>query len=273
MNYKLFHNINLGICLRLIMIKGNPYFIGRDVAIYLRYKNPNDALKRHVDLEDKDIVNHDTPGGSQKLVVINESGLYSLIFRSKLDAAKIFKRWVTSEVLPAIRKEGGYIKPVEGESDLELMSRALLIAEATIAAKDKECKAAESLIKENEPKVAVYSKLLDQEGVMSMNIAAKHLNIGPNALFQTLRDLKVLMISEENYNIPYQKYINRGLFKVKKRTHKYGSKGEKRIVRTTMVTEKGLLWLAHNLDLIMEAKAVRIAIKEAKKVYEQTLKD
>ena len=94
--------------IRTCTVKGETYFVGRDVAIALGYKNSMEALKRHVDEEDKAIVKHDTLQGKQQHTAINESGLYSLILSSKLDSARRFKRWVTSEVLPAIRKNGRY---------------------------------------------------------------------------------------------------------------------------------------------------------------------
>ena len=94
--------------IRTCMVDGETYFVGRDVASALGYKNSMDALMRHVDEEDKAIVKHDTLQGKQQHTAINESGLYSLILSSKLESAKRFKRWVTSEVLPAIRKNGRY---------------------------------------------------------------------------------------------------------------------------------------------------------------------
>lgn len=93
---------------RIVMNNGEPWFIAKDVAQILGYKNTRDALRVHVDAEDKGVVNHDTLGGKQKMSIINESGVYSLIFSSKLPQAKEFKRWVTHEVLPSIRKNGGY---------------------------------------------------------------------------------------------------------------------------------------------------------------------
>ena len=94
---------------RTLMIEDEPYFVGKDIATILGYSNTRDALNRHVDSEDKDVVKLDTLGGKQNQTLINESGLYSLIFSSKLDSAKRFKRWVTSEVLPQIRKQGFYM--------------------------------------------------------------------------------------------------------------------------------------------------------------------
>lgn len=93
---------------RTMTINNEPYFVGRDVATILGYSNTSDALAKHVDEEDKGVAKCDTPGGTQDMIVINESGLYSLILSSKLQSAKKFKRWITSEVLPAIRKTGGY---------------------------------------------------------------------------------------------------------------------------------------------------------------------
>ena len=93
---------------RTVEIDGTPWLVGKDVAVALGYKNPRDAITRHVDTEDKGVVKHDTPSGEQDMLIINESGLYSLILSSKMPKAKAFKRWVTSEVLPAIRKTGAY---------------------------------------------------------------------------------------------------------------------------------------------------------------------
>lgn len=93
---------------RTVEIDGQPWLVGKDVAVALGYKNPRDAITRHVDTEDKDVVKHDTPSGEQEMLIINESGLYSLILSSKMPKAKAFKHWVTGEVLPAIRKNGVY---------------------------------------------------------------------------------------------------------------------------------------------------------------------
>ena len=104
--------------IRTVTIDGEPWFAGKDVAEALGYSNARDALSKHVDKEDKGVAKCDTPGGKQDLSIINESGLYALIFGSKLESAKRFKHWVTSEVLPAIRKTGGYQKQL---SQVEMM--------------------------------------------------------------------------------------------------------------------------------------------------------
>ena len=103
---------------RTVEIDGQPWLVGKDVAVALGYKNPRDAITRHVDSEDKAVVKHDTLSGEQEMLIINESGLYSLILSSKMPKAKAFKRWVTGEVLPALRKNGVY-ETVKAQQHIE----------------------------------------------------------------------------------------------------------------------------------------------------------
>ena len=125
-----FNNVEFGE-IRVVNVNNEPYFIGKDVASALQYKNTRDALIKHVDDEDKaDVVVYDGRQ-NRKMVAINESGVYSLIFGSKLESAKKFKRWVTSEVLVQIRQTGGYIPVKETDSDEEILAKALLIANRT----------------------------------------------------------------------------------------------------------------------------------------------
>lgn len=115
---QIFNNPEFG-KIRAIEMDGEPWFVGKDVASALGYSNPRDALARHVDEEDKNTVAfHDGTSGNPNQTIINESGVYSLIFSSKLPSAKKFKRWVTSEVLPSIRKSGGYLTP-EAKAEME----------------------------------------------------------------------------------------------------------------------------------------------------------
>ena len=130
-NLKVFMNPEFG-SIRIITENNEPWFVGKDVAEILGYTNPLKAIRDHVDEEDKGVNETGTPGGNQKVITINESGLYSLILSSKLPGAKRFKRWVTSEVLPAIRKTGGYIPVNPGMSDMEVLARAVLISKKTI---------------------------------------------------------------------------------------------------------------------------------------------
>lgn len=122
--------------IRGLEINGEPWLVGRDVAKVLGYKNISDALKKHVDEEDKGVAKCDTLGGAQEMTVINESGFYSLLLRSKLPEAKKFKRWVTSDVLPQIRKTGGYIPVNEEDDEKTIMAKALKIMDRTIKEKD-----------------------------------------------------------------------------------------------------------------------------------------
>lgn len=122
---------------RTVLINDEPYFVGKDVATILGYSNPRDALSKHVDEEDKGVANYDTPGGKQNLTVISESGVYALVFGSKLPGAKKFKRWVTKEVLPTIRKTGGYKVPDTPMDALKLMFEAQTQTNQQVGALDK----------------------------------------------------------------------------------------------------------------------------------------
>lgn len=117
---------------RAIAIDGEPWFVGKDVAEALGYGNPRSAVSKRVEKEDRGVSKMETPSGIQNTTIINESGLYSLILSSKLESAKKFKHWVTSEVLPSIRKNGGYIYGQESMSEDELLSRALILANSRI---------------------------------------------------------------------------------------------------------------------------------------------
>ena len=129
----IFRNVEFGAIRTMSNEQGEPMFCAKDVAEALGYKNTRDSLKRHVD--DDDVVKHDAIdrlGRTQQAIFVNESGLYALILSSKLDSAKRFKRWVTGEVLPAIRQQGGYMIARKGESEKEVMKRALQIVQATL---------------------------------------------------------------------------------------------------------------------------------------------
>lgn len=123
--------------IRTIVIDCEPYFVGKDVAKVLGYKDTADALKKHIDEEDKLTRQFADSGQRREMTVINESGMYSLILRSKLSEAKKFKRWVTSEVLPAIRKTGGYVVGEKDADDDELVLRVIQMLENKIAMKNK----------------------------------------------------------------------------------------------------------------------------------------
>ena len=164
---------------RTVMIEDEPYFVGKDVTDILGYANSRKAIADHADEEDKGVTKCDTLGGAQELTVINESGLYSLILSSKLPQAKAFKRWVTSEVLPAIRKNEAYITPNKVEELLlnpDAMLR-LLVAFKDEKAKAKKLEAEKSyLVVENQtmrPKAEYFDELVDRNLLTNFRETAK----------------------------------------------------------------------------------------------------
>lgn len=129
---QIFENPEFG-SVRTVEVNGTPWLVGKDVATALGYKNPQRAIRDHVDAEDKGVSKTATPSGEQEMLIINESGLYSLILSSKMPKAKAFKRWVTSEVLPAIRREGVY-KSVKEKQHIEQLEATNTRLNAAIAA-------------------------------------------------------------------------------------------------------------------------------------------
>ena len=162
MEIQVFKNDRFGE-VRTMVINGEPWFVGKDVASVLGYQNPQKAIRDHVDDEDRLGERIVLSGQNRMTIFINESGLYSLILSSKLPQAKEFKRWVTSEVLPQIRKTGGYIPVNDCKDDGEIMAKALLIAKKTIEQQD-------ALVKLPEPKEIL--RLADKsigEGLRMLN--------------------------------------------------------------------------------------------------------
>lgn len=225
--------------IRTVTINNEVWFVGKDIAEALGYSNSRKALTDHVDDEDKNdgVTIRDATGREQTPTVISESGMYSLVLSSKLSTAKKFKRWVTSEVLPSIRKNGGYIAGQEEMSDDELMAKALMVAQNKIAEKDKQ-------IERMKPKeifadavsashtsilVGDMAKLLKQNGV----------EIGQKRLFEWLRENGYLIKRKgSDWNMPTQKSMEMGLFDIKESTVN-NPDGSVRINRTTKVTGKG----------------------------------
>ena len=226
---------------RTICIDGEPWFVGKDVAEILGYSRPADAIRGHVDEEDKGVAEMPTPGGKQKVIIINESGLYSLILLSKLPDAKSFKRWVTSEVLPALRKNGSYSIAEKPDSYTieDPAARARRWAEEY-----EEKRALEIKIEEDKPKVefaeqvsiAKASDCIDFSA-MAKIIKDHDIPIGRNKLFELARKFKWLRSNNE----PYQNYINQGYFTV----IEYVRNGKP--MTKTMVTGKGQLYITQKI--------------------------
>ena len=232
-NLQIFKNEEFGE-VRTVTIDNEPWFVGKDVASALGYTNPQKAVRDHVSEEDRGMNEMDTPSGRQNLVVINESGLYALIFGSKLESAKRFKHWVTSEVLPAIRKTGGYqMKAPEGK---ELLALAVLEAQKTIEEQNAQIERMRP--KEIFADAVATSKQSILIGQLAKLICQNGHSIGQNRLFQWMRDNGYLMESGNNYNMPMQRYVEQGLFEIKERSIT-NPDGSVKLTRTTKVTGKG----------------------------------
>lgn len=228
---------------RTLTVNEEPFFVGKDVAEILGYSNTRDALYRHVDGEDKDVVKLDTLGGKQSQTIINESGLYSLIFSSKLESAKRFKRWVTSEVLPAIRKHGLYA--TDNVIKNTLNNPDYIINVFTEYKKEKEHNLVlEQQVKENKPKVLFADSVAGSDNSILVGELAKLLkqngvDVGQNRLFKWLRNNGYLIKkSGESYNLPTQKSMDLEILDIKKRVIN-NPDGSSKITRTPKVTGKG----------------------------------
>jgi anti-repressor protein len=230
---------------RTTTVNDQPYFVGKDVATILGYSNPRDAIAKHIDDEDKGVAKCDTLGGTQELTVINESGLYSLILSSKMPDAKKFRRWVTSDVLPSLRKHGLYAAD-------ELLNNPDLMIKAMEALKEERAKnrVLESQIQQDKPKVLFadcvtashtsilvfdLAKLLRQNGI----------KISGNRLFEWLRENGYLIKRKgADWNMPTQRSMESGLFEIKETTIAHAD-GHTSISKTPKVTGKGQVYFVN----------------------------
>ena len=207
---KIFKNPQFGE-IRTMTQDGEPWFVGKDVAELLGYAKPQNAIATHVDDEDKTLalIQGGCSTGTQNTIIINESGLYSLILSSKLPTAKAFKRWVTSEVLPSIRKTGGYITGQEELTDAELMAKALLVAQRQIEQREQRINALETANKKLLPDAEYGRSLQSKHGITTTSIA-KELGMSAVALNKKLHELGVQYRQSGQWYL-YRKYQDRGL--------------------------------------------------------------
>lgn len=234
MDIQVFNNEQFG-ALRTYEEDGQVLFCGKDVAASLGYKNTNDAMKKHC----KGVAKRyplQTAGGIQEFVFITEPDLYRLIIHSKLPTAEKFERWVFEEVLPAIRRTGGYMVAKQDETPEQIMARAVLVAQDTIERQKRE-------IAELKPKALFADAVAASDGTCLVGELAKMLkqngvNIGQNRLFSWLRENGYLGKTGSNRNVPTQRSMEQGLFRIKETavTH---SDGHVTINRTPKVTGKG----------------------------------
>ena len=259
---QIFNNPEFGE-VRTTVIDGEPWFVGKDVATALGYSNTKDALAKHVDDDDKLGSQIATSGQRREMTVINESGLYSLVLSSKLPTAKKFKRWVTSEVLPAIRKHGGYMTPEKVEE--ALLNPDVLIQLATELKEERnKNKALHDLAVEQDKHIARQDDLiatLEPKGIFADSVSASDTTIligelakiikqngtdmGQNRLFQWMRDQKYLIGRKgTDYNMPTQKSMKLGLFTIKETTINHAD-GHVSISKTPKVTGKGQVYFVN----------------------------
>lgn len=220
---------------RSLLINSEPWFVGKDVAEVLGYEDTNQAIRKNVDNEDKLTRLIDGSGQKRNMTIINESGLYSLVLSSKLPSAKKFKRWVTSEVLPALRKTGQYqVKELSGQ---ELMAKALIEAQSVLAAKDKQ-------IEEMKPKVVFADAVATSHtsilvGELAKILKQNGIEMGQKRLFAWLRENGYLIKRKgTDYNMPTQKAMDLGIFEIKEGSYINGA-GANITTKTPKVTGKG----------------------------------
>lgn len=240
---QIFKNAEFG-SIRTLTINGEPYFVGRDVAEILGYSNSRKVLADHVDEEDKGVTKCDTLGGTQEMTVINESGLYSLILSSKLPTARRFKRWVTSEVLPTIRKHGVYaVDEVLANPDMLIEALLQLKAEREINQALKETVAVQNQqIVEMKPKASYYDVVLNCKDLVAISVIAKDYGWSANRMNQYLHQKGVQYKQGNKIWLLYQKYAEMGYTNTK--THSYpGNDGTMHTAVHTYWTQQGRLFI------------------------------
>ena len=211
--------------------EGEPLFCGRDVAMALGYGNPQKAIRDHVEEDDRtkrSLI--DALGREQLTTLVNESGLYALIMGSKLEGARRFRHWVTSEVLPAIRKQGGYMVAREEESDEMIMARTMQIMSAALERRDRE-------IAQLKPRAQYADHVLDSVACLTVTQIAKELHMTGHELNRILCERGIQYPQSGQYLL-YAKYARRGY--AQNRTHEYHNTAGELITRTYLVwTEAG----------------------------------
>lgn len=222
---------------------GEPWFVLKDCMSILDLGNPTETVKMFDDDEFSTTEVIDSIGRRQQAYIISEPGLYRLVMRSRKPEAKEFQRWVTHKVLPQIRKTGGYIPTSESDSDEDIMARAVLVAQKTIERKNQQLQAKDAQIKVLEPKARFADAVAASDGTCLVGELAKMLrqngmDIGQNRLFRLLQADGYLGKSGSNRNVPTQRAMDLGLFRIKETTVTHAD-GHTTVSRTPKVTGKG----------------------------------
>lgn len=222
---------------------GEPWFVLKDCMSILDLGNPTETVKMFDEDEFSTTEVIDSIGRRQQAYIISEPGLYRLVMRSRKPEAKEFQRWVTHEALPQIRKTGGYIPTSESDSDEDIMARAVLVAQKTIDRKNQQLQAKDAQIKMLEPKARFADAVAASDGTCLVGELAKMLrqngmDIGQNRLFRLLQADGYLGKSGSNRNVPTQRAMDLGLFRIKETTVTHAD-GHATVSRTPKVTGKG----------------------------------
>ena len=236
---KVFENAEFG-SVRTVTINGEPWFVGKDVAMILGYTNPAKAIRVHVDEEDKGANEMDTPGGKQNTTIVNESGLYSLVLSSKLPSAKKFKRWVTSEILPSIRKNEVYGTHEFLQKTISDPQWAMGVLQALADAQDK-IAVQQKQISEMKPKATYYDLVLQTKNAVNITTIAKDYGLSAVTLNKKLHDYGV-QYKQGGTWLLYQQYADKGYTKTK--TGVYTNQaGEEYASVHTRWTQKGRMFI------------------------------
>lgn len=240
---QIFENSDFG-QIRTLEQDGQTWFVGKDVATALGYERADNAIRNHVDEEDKLMHQISASGQNRSMTVINESGLYSLVLSSKLPTAKQFKRWITNEVLPSIRKSGGYIVGQNTLTPEQLMAQALMVAQKTLAERDNQISALKAENKVMAQKAIFADAVSSSDSTILVGELAKLLrqngvDMGEKRLFQWLREKGYLIRRQgADHNMPTQRSVELELFKIKESSVCH-SDGHITVNKTPKVTGKG----------------------------------
>lgn len=231
--------------IRTISINDEPWFVASDICKALDISNPSVAITR-LDEDERSKFNLGRQGEGN---IVNEYGLYSLVLASRKPEAKKFKRWITHEVIPSIRKHGGYIAGQESMTDDELLEKAILVAQRKIAERDRIIAQKQERIEQMRPKEVFADSVSASKQSILIGDLAKLIcqnghSIGQKRMFQWMRDNGYLMKTGSSYNMPMQRYVEQGLFEVKESTVN-NPDGSVRLTRTTVVTGKGQIYFVN----------------------------
>ena len=270
---KVFENEEFG-KIRTIMIENEPWFVAKDVAAKLGFTNGRDAILTHVFEEDKGVDIIDTPGGKQKMTIINESGVYALVFGSRLESAKRFKRWITHDVIPVIRKTGGYVANDElfidtylstADDATKLMFRTTLATVRQLNEEKQQLQQTVSVqaqqISEMQPKVTYYDIVLNCKDLVAISVIAKDYGWSAQRMNLYLHE-KEVQYKQGSIWLLYQKYASSGYTSTRTYTYQDWKEEAHTDIRTYW-TQKGRLFIYElmksdgNLPLVEQEGAIK----------------